>query len=204
MFQGVSLLWLTSIIPGARPCDESGSECKSWNVFQLTLLVSALGLMSIGAGGIRSSSLAFGADQLLKKDNFGNAGILERFFNWYYFAASAAVVVGSTFVVYIQDEFGWKVGLGVPVLLIFLSALSFFFASSFYIKMKAKAGSVISFAQVLMASWRKRNLDLSESTDKVFYRRKGSRLIRPSDKLRCAYLSYILLNFYANITTLEY
>ncbi|CAO2825964.1 unnamed protein product [Amaranthus hypochondriacus] len=181
---GVILLWLTSIIPGARPCDESGSDCKSWNAFQLTLLVSALGLMSIGAGGIRSSSLAFGADQLLKNDDLGNAGILERFFNWYYFAASAAVVVGTTFVVYIQDEFGWKVGLGVPVLLMFLSALSFFFASSFYVKMKAKAGSVFSFAQVLMASWRKRNLDLSESTDKVFYRRKGSRLIRPSDKLR--------------------
>ncbi|XP_048495722.1 protein NRT1/ PTR FAMILY 1.2 isoform X2 [Beta vulgaris subsp. vulgaris] len=173
-----------AIIPGARPCDESGSECTSWNIFQFTLLASSFALMSIGAGGIRSSSLAFGADQLLTRDDLGNAGILERFFNWYYFAASAAVVVALTLVVYIQEQFGWKVGFGVPVMLMLLSSLSFFLASPFYVKLKAKAGSFVSFAQVLIASWRKRSLHLSESADEVYYPKKGSRPTRPSDKLR--------------------
>ncbi|KNA17480.1 hypothetical protein SOVF_079580 [Spinacia oleracea] len=181
-FLGMIFLWLTAIIPGATPCDDSGSECKSWNVFQLTLLVSAFGLMSIGAGGIRSASLAFGADQLLKKDNFSDAGILERFLNWYYSACCGAVVVGVLFVVYIQDHFGWKVGFGVSVVLMLLSALSFFSASTLYIKFKAKAGSLIAFAQVLMVSWKKRNLNFSE--DELYYQSKGSRLLIPSDKLR--------------------
>lgn len=179
---GMILLWLTAIIPGARPCDNSGSECMSWNIFQLTLLLSALGLMSIGAGGIRSSSLAFGADQLLKRDDVGNAGILERFFYWYYSASCAAVVVGVLFVVYIQEHFGWKVGFGVSVMLMLLSALSFFSASPMYIKLRAKAGSLITFAQVLVASWKKRDMNLYE--DELKYWSKGSRLTMPSDKLR--------------------
>lgn len=183
------LLWLTAIIPGARPCDDSGSECTSRNVFQLTLLASSFTLMSIGAGGIRSSSLAFGADQLLKRDDLGNAGILERFFNWYYLAASAAVVIALVFVVYIQDHFGWKLGFGVPVMLMLLSALSFFIASPLYIKLKAKAGSFTAFARVLMASWRKRNLHVSERSNELYYRRNGSRQVMPSDKLRYSSLS---------------
>ncbi|KAJ6749171.1 hypothetical protein OIU79_030127 [Salix purpurea] len=35
--------------------------------------------MAIGAGGIRSSSLAFGADQLGKRDKLQRAGILESY-----------------------------------------------------------------------------------------------------------------------------
>ncbi|KAJ6732478.1 PROTEIN NRT1/ PTR FAMILY 1.3 [Salix purpurea] len=50
-----------------------------------------LGLMAIGAGGIRSSSLAFGADQLGKRDKLQRAGILESFFSWYYATVSVAV-----------------------------------------------------------------------------------------------------------------
>lgn len=192
ILQGMIFLWLTAIIPGATPCDDSGSECKSWNVFQLTLLVSAFGLMSIGAGGIRSASLAFGADQLLKKDNFSDAGILERFLNWYYSACCGAVVVGVLFVVYIQDHFGWKVGFGVSVVLMLLSALSFFSASTLYIKFKAKAGSLIAFAQVLMVSWKKRNLNFSE--DELYYQSKGSRLLIPSDKLRYAHPCHFHFN----------
>lgn len=180
---GTLLLWLTAIIPGARSCNDSGSECVSPNFFQLTLLALSFGIMSIGAGGIRSSSVAFGTDQLLKRDNFGNAGILERFFNWYYFAASASVVAALTFVVYIQDKFGWKVGFGVPVVLMLLSAISFFLASPLYIKFKAEAGSPIAFSQVLTASWKKRHLKLSEREDKLYLRRKDSTLIKPSHKL---------------------
>lgn len=181
------LLWLTAIIPGAKPCNESGSECTSSpSFFQLTLLASSFGVMSIGAGGIRSSSLAFGTDQLLRRDDFGNtAGTLERFFNWYNFAASAAVVIALTSVVYIQDNFGWKLGFGVPVMLMLLSALSFFLASPLYIKLKAEAASPIAFAHVLMAAWKKRHLSFSKREDEVWYsQRKDSRLIMPSNKLR--------------------
>ncbi|TXG62021.1 hypothetical protein EZV62_013384 [Acer yangbiense] len=46
--------------------------------YQFMMLYASFGLMSIGAGGIRASSPAFGADQLInKEDNHKNAGILR-------------------------------------------------------------------------------------------------------------------------------
>ncbi|CDP16186.1 unnamed protein product [Coffea canephora] len=55
----------------ASPCDEANDNCSSTTTSQLFLLCSCFGLMSIGSGGIRSSSLAFGADQLRRADNMG-------------------------------------------------------------------------------------------------------------------------------------
>ncbi|XP_049393294.1 protein NRT1/ PTR FAMILY 1.1-like, partial [Solanum stenotomum] len=70
-FLGTVVLWLTAMIPKARPppCNQSGHEaCKATTTSQYLLLVLSFLLMSIGAGGIRSSSLAFGANQFDKGD----------------------------------------------------------------------------------------------------------------------------------------
>ncbi|KAH8482616.1 hypothetical protein H0E87_029897 [Populus deltoides] len=184
---GVILLWLTTIIPGARPppCVQFHDSCESASTLQLLLLYSSLGLMAIGAGGIRSSSLAFGADQLGKRDNLKRAGILESFFSWYYATVSVALFIAMTCILYIQDNLGWKVGFGIPVVLMILSTLSFFLASPIYVKSKAKAGWLDGFARVLVASFRNRSIKLSSQvTDDVYHHRKGSRLLVPSEKLR--------------------
>nr|XP_034917642.1 protein NRT1/ PTR FAMILY 1.2-like [Populus alba] len=151
--------------------------------------------MSIGAGGIRSCSLAFGADQLSKRDSLKHAGILESFFSWYYVISSASVFISMTCVVYIQEAMGWKVGFGVPVVLMILSTLSFFLASPIYVKPvevefnstkpKAKASWLIGFARVLVASFRKRRIELSSTdTDELYHLRKGSALVVPSERIR--------------------
>ncbi|KAJ6674132.1 PROTEIN NRT1/ PTR FAMILY 1.3 [Salix viminalis] len=114
---GMVLLWLTTIIPEARvpSCAQFSSTCNNEATTpQLLFLYFCLGLMSIGAGGIRSCSLAFGADQLRKRDSLKYAGILESFFSWYYVISSASVFISMTCLVYIQDALGWKVGFGVP------------------------------------------------------------------------------------------
>ncbi|XP_011013128.1 PREDICTED: protein NRT1/ PTR FAMILY 1.2-like [Populus euphratica] len=185
---GMVLLWLTTIIPGARvpSCAQFSSNCNNdATTPQLLFLYFCLGLMSIGAGGIRSCSLAFGADQLSKRDSLKHAGILESFFSWYYVTSSASVFISMTCVVYIQEAMGWKVGFGVPVVLMFLSTLSFFLASPIYVKPKAKASWLIGFAQVLVASIRKRRIELSSlDTDELYHHRKGSALVVPSERIR--------------------
>jgi len=138
--------------------------------------------MSVGAGGIRSSSLAFGADQLKKHDNLKNASALERYFSWYYVSASFSVLIAMTCIVYIQEKVGWEVGFGVPALLMFLSAVSFFLASPFYIKLKAKSSLLTGFAQVTVASYRNRHLTLSsEGTELWYHYKRGSILVAPSE-----------------------
>lgn len=191
---GMMLLLSTTILPGARPsCDnKSTNKCTSPTPFQLILLCSSFALMSIGGGGIRSSTMAFGADQLVRieeeKDATPSHGafLLERFFNWYYFAVSFSILFALTCVVYIQDHMGWKAGFGVPVLLMVLSTLSFFLASSFYVKAKPKASFVTGFAQVLFASWRNRHYRFprEQNIEGVYYVAKGSTVLSPSENLR--------------------
>ncbi|KAI8529570.1 hypothetical protein RHMOL_Rhmol12G0235100 [Rhododendron molle] len=150
---GMVLLWMTTVIPQARPpyCNQlKGESCKSPTESQYATLLFSFVLMSIGAGGIRPCSLAFGANQVDQRDNPNNKQVLEKFFSWYYAAISISVIIALTVIVYIQDNAGWKVGFGVPAILMFLSALSFFIASPFYIKQKATMSLFTNFARVIV------------------------------------------------------
>ncbi|KAG5522031.1 hypothetical protein RHGRI_034292 [Rhododendron griersonianum] len=184
---GMALLWLTTMIPHARPppCNQTSSICISPTTLQLIFLCSSFGLMSIGAGGIRSSSLAFGADQLEKHNSRKNPRALESYFSWYYVSTTFSILVAMTCIVYLQDNLGWEIGFGVPVVLMFLSAALFFLASPFYIKLKAKSSLLTGMFQVIVASYKNRHLELSlERPDVLYNFRKGSMLVVPTEKLR--------------------
>ncbi|XP_071908790.1 protein NRT1/ PTR FAMILY 1.2-like isoform X2 [Coffea arabica] len=89
---GQAALWLTALLPEARPphCPHYPDNCAKPNAGQLALLFSAFALMSIGAGGIRPCSLAFGADQFDNPENPKNQRILQSFFNWFFNKACIA------------------------------------------------------------------------------------------------------------------
>ncbi|XP_022731022.1 protein NRT1/ PTR FAMILY 1.2-like [Durio zibethinus] len=198
-FLGMVLLWLTAMLPQARPhCDQFSSICESPTTTQLLLLYSSFGLMSIGAGGIRSSSLAFGADQLKRN----NPETLQSFFSWYYASISFSALIAVTFIVYVQDNLGWKMGFGVPVMLMFMSSLSFYLASPFYVKLKARRSLFTGLAQVIVASFRNRHIDLpSQPTKEVYYHGKGSMLHVPSEKLRFLNKACLIKNPQQDLTS---
>ncbi|KAK4485878.1 hypothetical protein RD792_008529 [Penstemon davidsonii] len=181
------LLWTTTVIPQARPlpCHQSSDTCNSASILQFVYLCASLGLISIGAGGIRASSLAFGANQLEKAGEFERApSVKESYFSWYYASYTISVLVALTCVVYIQDNLGWGVGFAVPVVLMLFAVISFFLASSFYIKSNSKTSLVTGFVQVLVASYRNRHLKLSDSEDVMYHYKNGSTLVFPSRNLR--------------------
>ena len=185
--QGISILWLTAMIPQATPgpCDPRTQTCEYTSTLQYLVLLSSFVLMSIGAGGVRPCSLAFGADQIDDKDNPMNKRMLERFFGWYYASAAVAVVLAFTGIVYIQDHLGWKVGFGVPALLMFLSAALFLIASSLYIKPKVKTNLFSSFMQVIAVVYKNRRMTLpSPDSTITWYTLKDSERHVPTDKLR--------------------
>ncbi|KAH9655612.1 protein NRT1/ PTR FAMILY 1.2 [Citrus sinensis] len=189
---GMVLLWLTTIFPHARPlaCDYTlRDSCESATGSQLMLLYLAFGLMSLGGGGIRSSSLAFGADQLEKGDGIKSKseGALKSYFSWYYVSVSASSMVAVTFIVYIQDNLGWKVGFGIPAAIMLLSALCFFLASPFYVKSKANTSLLSGLIQVLVASYKNRHIKLSspQAAEERYHHREGSVRLVPSENLRC-------------------
>lgn len=184
---GMILLWMTSVIPQARPppCIQSSDNCVSPTYPQLILLCSSLGLMSIGAGGIRASSLAFGADQLERNGTLKSARALESYFSWYYVSAAFAALLAMSCIVYIQDNLGWGIGFGVPVILMLLAVISFFLASPYYVKLKPSSSLLMGFVQVIVASYRKGHLKISsQEKDVVYHIRKGSMSVVPSETLR--------------------
>ncbi|KAL3337120.1 hypothetical protein AABB24_029666 [Solanum stoloniferum] len=168
---GMIILWLTSMIPQLKslPCSQFQHACNGPTLLQLAVLFSSFGFMSVGAGFVRPCSIIFGADQL---ENRKNKRILESYFNWYYASSGISTILAVTLIVYIQDLYGWKVGFGVPTILMFLSVLMFQIGSPLYIKVKAKTTEnlVIGLFQAAVAAFRKRNTRLPLTDCDEFYR----------------------------------
>ncbi|KAJ4962376.1 hypothetical protein NE237_022315 [Protea cynaroides] len=118
-FRGMILLWLIVMVPETKPppyCNPSDGSCKSASAAQLALLFSSFGLMSIGACCIRPCSIAFGADQLTKKDDPKNEGLLQSFFNWFYVFTRVSTIFALTVIVYIlKTIWAGKIAIAVPV-----------------------------------------------------------------------------------------
>ncbi|KAG8636246.1 hypothetical protein MANES_16G113300v8 [Manihot esculenta] len=185
---GMIVLWLTAIIPSARPphCDKkhgNSTGCAVPTAAQMVFLLSSFALMSIGAGGIRPCSLAFGADQFDQPGDPKNDKTLQSFFNWYYASVGFSVMIAVTFIVAIQDSAGWVVGFAVPVGFMFASTFLFIMGSSRYIKVKANTSLLSSFAQVIAAAWKNKHISLPPNDSDRWYHHKDSSLVIPTDKL---------------------
>ncbi|XP_075478411.1 protein NRT1/ PTR FAMILY 1.2-like [Primulina tabacum] len=186
-FLGMVQLWLTAMISSARPppCSLLAQPChESATPGQYALLISSFGLISIGGGGIKPCSMAFGADQVDNRNNPNNATVLERYFGWYYTSTVVSVLIAFTGIVYVQDHMGWKVGFGVPAVLMFCSTLVFFLASSIYIKHKADKSFFTGLLQVIIVAYKNRKLSFPSDYSSGYHREKASAYAFPTDRLR--------------------
>lgn len=182
------LLLLTTIIQ--PDCDKSTHVCQPSTRLQLLLLYSFFALTSIGAGGVRSSCLAFAADQLQPNHiSRVTTSALETLFNWYYFSVMLACFISQSLLVFVQTTYGWQIGFGVSVAAMALSVALFFATSPFYVHYKCQSGLVAGLFQVLVAAFRNRHVDLSSEEYIISYHHEtGSSLSIPSQKLRYIYL----------------
>ncbi|XP_020573023.1 protein NRT1/ PTR FAMILY 2.11-like [Phalaenopsis equestris] len=158
---GMFVIMLTSAIPALHPpsCLQ-GTTCSGPTPMQLSVLALSFLLLVIGAGGIRPCNLAFGADQFNPHTESGKKGI-SSFFNWYYFTFTIAVMISSTFIIYIQSNVSWTLGLAIPAIMMLISCIFFFLGTNIYVKVKPEGSPFTNFAQVLVAAIRKRCYQLS-------------------------------------------
>lgn len=183
---GMTFLWLTSMFPQLRPssCHELDSSCNPPTPTQLAVLFSSFGLLSIGSGCIGPCSIAFGADQLLEHDrtSVNNQRIIDSYFNWYYASIAISTVFALTFVVYIQDQFGWRVGFAVPVFIMLCSTLMFLLGSSLYVKIEVGQSPFSGFIQVLILAFKNRKISLS--CDDCYNHTNGMDRVELTESLR--------------------
>ncbi|RLN17600.1 protein NRT1/ PTR FAMILY 8.3-like [Panicum miliaceum] len=123
---------------------------------QSVVFFLGLYMMAIGAGGIKPCVSSFGADQF---DDSSPAERLKKysFFNWFFFATYIGSFVSGTAVVWVQDHYGWAVGLWLPTLFIALAIASFLLGSSKYRMQKPMGSPIVRVFQVIVAAIRKWN-----------------------------------------------
>lgn len=160
-FLGLLVIQLTAAISKLHPphCEAvESNNCKGPTAGQMAFLLTGFGLLIIGAGGVRPCNLAFGADQFNPNTESGKRGI-DSFFNWYFFTFTFAQVISLTFVVYVQSNVSWAIGLGIPAALMLIACLVFFSGSRIYVKVKASGSPLTSVAQVIVVAIKKRKLN---------------------------------------------
>ncbi|KAF5449720.1 hypothetical protein F2P56_030137 [Juglans regia] len=163
--------WMAQLHP--PPCTPQQNElgqCKGSTTAQLGVLLLGLGFLSIGSGGIRPCSIPFGVDQFDPTTDDGQKGI-NSFFNWYYTTFTVVLLFTQTIVVYIQDSVSWSIGFGIPTLCMFLSIIFFFVGTNIYVHVKAEGSPLSGLAQVFVAAYKKRQIQLPADgdVDGIFY-----------------------------------
>ncbi|XP_052150390.1 protein NRT1/ PTR FAMILY 2.13-like [Oryza glaberrima] len=161
---GMLGMTLSASLPALKPpiCHEKtrlGGGCNSPSTLQLSELYLSLGFLIIGGGAIRPCSLPFGVDQFDKTDEEGRKG-LNSYYNWYYGTSTAALVLSMTVIIYIQNNVSWPIGFGIPTLLMFLAIIMLFLGTNLYVHVQPEGSIFAGIAQVLVASFKKRNLKL--------------------------------------------
>lgn len=172
----MTTLTVSAVVPNLRPppCGGSHQMCKEATTPQLTIFYISLLLTAIGAGGIRPCVATFGAEQFEDSNDKSSCGGRRRkaktwtFFNWYYFCMGVSMLLAVTVVVYVQDNVGWGLGLGIPTVAMGLSLVSFVLGYKMY-RMMAPAGSPFTrLTQVVVAAVRKRKVP-TITRDTVLY-----------------------------------
>lgn len=168
-FLGMVVLALTAGMPKLRPLDCPGvSSCQKPQDWQLGVLYSGLGLIAVGAGGVRPCNIAFGADQFDTGTEKGRAQ-LESFFNWWYFSFTVSLVIALTVVVYVQTNVSWVIGYAIPAACLFSSFVIFLIGKHTYIITKPHETVFVDIAKVVVGACKKRAVSLESSSGYSLY-----------------------------------
>uniref|UniRef100_A0A6N2MRA7 Major facilitator superfamily (MFS) profile domain-containing protein n=1 Tax=Salix viminalis TaxID=40686 RepID=A0A6N2MRA7_SALVM len=168
-FLGMVVMSVTAGIPNLRPLGcNGGSNCQKPEYWQLGVLYLGLGLLAIGAGGVRPCNIAFGADQFDTRTEKGRAQ-LESFFNWWYFSFTVALVIALTVVVYVQTNVSWVIGYGIPAVCLLFSIVIFLIGKHTYIITKPQGTVFVDLAKVIVAACKKRAMSLESTPEHSFY-----------------------------------
>lgn len=189
LVQGMCTLTLSATLPSLIPPECVGSACPAASTSQYAVFFLGLYLIALGTGGIKPCVSSFGADQ------FDDTDSRERvkkgsFFNWFYFSINIGALLSSSFIVYIQDNAGWGLGFGIPALFMAVAIISFFSGTPLYRFQRPGGSPLTRMCQVLVASFRKRSVNVPEDSSLLYETQdkisaiEGSRKLEHSDELK--------------------
>lgn len=189
-FVGMVLLTLSAAIPALNlsTCsDVDASTCKA-TTGQLAIFYLALYLIALGTGGIKPCVSSFGADQFDDNDA-AESKKKSSFFNWFYFSINIGALISSSVIVYIQENYSWALGFGIPAAAMGIAVCSFFSGSPLYRHQKPGGSPLTRILQVCVATFRKRNVIVPSNTSELYETKdcsiQGSRKLEHTNELLC-------------------
>jgi peptide/histidine transporter 3/4 len=156
---GMMLITFSAFLPttAAALC-VAGASCaataSTWAVSSQTVAFVGLYLVAIGAGGVRSSLLPFGAEQF-DDDNAADRDGKASFFSWFYLCVSFGPIISGVFLVWIQQNVSWGLGFGIATACIAFAFAAFVLATPLYKRRMPTGTPLKSLCQVVAAACRK-------------------------------------------------
>nr|KAJ0188237.1 hypothetical protein LSAT_V11C900465560 [Lactuca sativa] len=155
---GMTLLTISASVSGLKPTCVSKEDCYATTT-QSAITFLALYLVALGTGGIKPCVSSYGADQFDDVDEREKKH-KSSFFNWFYFTINIGALIASSVLVWIQDNVGWGWGFGIPAVAMAIAVGSFFSGTRLYRNQKPSGSPLTRICQVIVASWKKRQLPL--------------------------------------------
>lgn len=157
--QGLLVITASAVIPSLQPAPCNGSSCPPATGFQYFVFFTALYLISVGTGGVKSALLPFGADQY-NDSNLEESKKKQSFFSLFFIAINLGVFISGTVVVWIQQNVAWSLGFGISSICLVVATVAFLAGTPVY-KVQLPSGSPLkSVVMVFVASFEKRKLEV--------------------------------------------
>ncbi|XAR68892.1 hypothetical protein NMG60_11000296 [Bertholletia excelsa] len=183
---GLILLTMSRVVPSLKPCEDASTCYEPRKIHEIVFFL-AIYLVSIGTGGHKPSLESFGADQF-DDDHAGERRKKMSFFNWWNFGLCSGLLLGVTVIVYVQDHVSWTSADIVLIAVMALSIVIFIAGRPVYRYRRPMGSPLTPMLQVIVAAFRKRNLDLPNDSAMLYEvaksEKKDGRLLCHTDKLK--------------------
>ncbi|XP_048545146.1 protein NRT1/ PTR FAMILY 8.3-like [Triticum urartu] len=157
-FIGVAGMLMTAFSAYLPLLVKNGLTSSAMVTVQGFVLFVGLYMIAIGLGGLRPCLMSFGADQFDDGDPSERA-TKGSFFNWYIFNMNCASLISSTGIVWVQDHYGWALGLTVPAVVLAAGLSCLVAASRTYRFQRTRGSPLTRVCQVVVAAVRKFSVD---------------------------------------------
>ncbi|KAJ4830085.1 hypothetical protein Tsubulata_039162, partial [Turnera subulata] len=154
---GLALLTLLAVLPFSadsdyRSTDDVGRPASTSSL-QVFLFLFALYVVALGVGGHKPCVQAFGADQFDGEDT-QECKARSSFFNWWYFGMNAGTSVSTVALSYMEENFSWSLGFGIPCIMMLVALVIFFLGTRSYrysVRVEGK-GPFVRIGRVFLAT----------------------------------------------------
>ncbi|XP_021898923.1 protein NRT1/ PTR FAMILY 4.5-like [Carica papaya] len=131
------------------------------------MLHASLGLLALGAGGVKGSLPPLGADQFDQK-NPKEEKALASFFNFLLLSTTLGAVVGVTGIVWVSTKKAWYLGFTISTVAAFVGFIVLAIGKNFYRLLPPIESPLIRIAQVIVVAIKNRKLTLPDNADELY------------------------------------